>query len=67
MEDYIITEGGVDDVGVIAAFQVDMAMESEGAVLSFERVRRGVRAVVEDSAKGLYLVARRDGDRKSVV
>ncbi len=61
MEDYIITEGGVDDVGVIAAFQVDMAMESEGAVLSLERVRRGVRAVVEDSAKGLYLVARRDG------
>ena len=56
-----IVIGGTAHAETIARFQVDMAMESEGAVLSLERVRRGVRAVVEDSAKGLYLVARRDG------
>ena len=58
MDEYMITTGGVEDIGTIAAFQVDMAMESEGAVLSLERVQRGVRAVVDDSVKGVYLVAR---------
>ena len=57
----MITPGGVDDIGTLAAFQVKMAMESEGAVLSLERVQRGVRAVVEDPAKGLYIVARSAG------
>ena len=58
MDEYMITTGGVEDIGTIAAFQVDMAMESEGAVLSLERVQRGVCAVVDDSVKGVYLVAR---------
>ena len=57
----MITTGGVEDIGTIAAFQVDMAMESEGAVLSLERVQRGVCAVVDDSVKGVYLVARCGG------
>ena len=61
MDEYMITPGGVGDIGTLAAFQVEMAMESEGAVLSLERVQRGVRAVVEDPAKGLYMVARSAG------
>ena len=61
MEQYLITTGGVDDVRTIATFQIDMAMESEGALLSPERVQRGVHAVVEDPTKGIYLVARSAG------
>jgi ribosomal protein S18 acetylase RimI-like enzyme len=41
----------------IARFQVDMAMESEGLVLGYERVSKGVRAAVEDENKGRYLIA----------
>ena len=41
----------------IARFQVDMAMESEGLVLDYERVSSGVRAVLEDEAKGRYIIA----------
>lgn len=41
----------------ITRFQVDMAMESEGLVLDYERVSSGVRAVLADEAKGRYIIA----------
>ena len=56
-----ITVGGVCNVDDIALFQVDMAMESEGLVLDYERVRRGVQAVIDDEAKGRYIIAQQDG------
>ena len=52
-----ITVGGISNVEDIARFQVDMAMESEGLALDYERVRRGVRAVLDDEAKGQYVIA----------
>ena len=55
-----ITVGDVLCVEEIARFQVDMAMESEGLALDYERVRRGVRAVMDDEAKGRYIIARFD-------
>lgn len=44
-------------IEAITGFQVDMALESEGTKLDRERVKQGVSAVIDDSNKGLYLVA----------
>ena len=56
-----IAVGDVAHVDDIARFQVDMAMESEGLALVYERVRGGVQAVMDDEAKGRYIIARLDG------
>ncbi len=45
----------------ITRFQVDMAAESEGVSLDFERVLRGVQSVLEDESKGRYVLAIIDG------
>ena len=57
-----ISVGMAGDVEIIARFQVDMAMESEGLSLDHARVSRGVAAVVDDGCKGCYLVARIGGE-----
>ncbi len=54
----IITQGRTEDIEVIAKFQVDMAMESEGALLDKETVTQGVTAAMNDENKGCYYVAR---------
>ena len=36
----------------ITRFQVDMASESEGVSLNFERTLRGVQSVLQDESKG---------------
>ena len=58
---YEITVGTNNDINAIAAFQVAMAMESEGTTLDLERVTRGVTMAMADEAKGKYIVARIDG------
>ena len=45
----------------IARFQVDMAMESEGYALDYERTLKGVESVLQDDAKGRYVLAFIDG------
>jgi ribosomal protein S18 acetylase RimI-like enzyme len=50
------------DVDTIAAYNRAMALETEHLELDFDRLRRGVAAVVADSAKGFYLVGEEDGD-----
>ena len=62
MESCEISIGTVADVAAIAQFQVDMAMESEGLPLDYERVCCGVGAVLGDECKGRYLVARIGGE-----
>lgn len=57
----IITKGQTEDIEVISQFQVDMAMESEGAQLDIETVTKGVAAAMKDENKGCYYVARVDG------
>jgi len=49
--------GKIDDARAIAQFQVDMALESEGTVLSIEMLLKGVTHAIEDPLKGTYLVA----------
>lgn len=56
--EYEIGVGDVTDIAAITQFQIDMALESEGAKLDGNRVLRGVTAVMTDSNKGVYLVAR---------
>ena len=41
----------------ITRFQVDMAMESEGLALDYSRTLKGVQAVLQDEAKGRYILA----------
>ena len=48
----IITKGRIEDIEVIAKFQVDMAMESESTLLDEETVTRGVTAAMNDENKG---------------
>lgn len=52
-----IRVGNASDIEAIAQFQVDMAMESEGAVLDKDTVSKGVKAVIEDESKGKYFIA----------
>ena len=42
---------------IITRFQVDMAMESEGLALDYQRTLKGVQAVLQDEAKGRYVLA----------
>lgn len=57
----IITKGQTADIEVIAQFQVDMAMESEGTLLDKATVTKGVTAAIDDENRGRYYVARVDG------
>lgn len=54
----LITKGTKEDIEVIAQFQVDMAMESEGTQLNKEIVTQGVSAAMDDENKGCYYVAK---------
>lgn len=58
----IITKGQIEDIEAIAQFQVDMAMESEGALLNKDTVTKGVSAAMNDENKGSYYVARVEGN-----
>lgn len=49
------------DVDHIAQFQLDMAMETEHKTLDRDTVRRAVRKVLDDPARGFYLVAVESG------
>ena len=62
MNDCKILIATADDVAAIARFQVNMAMESEGLSLDYERVFGGVAAVLDDESKGQYIIARVCGE-----
>ena len=59
--DLEIAVGEIKHAGEIVQFQVNMAMESEGLVLDTELVRKGVEAVMNDEAKGRYIITRLGG------
>ena len=59
--EYVIARGAVCDIDSIVQFQTDMAMESEGYVLSKEKVTKGVTAAMLDDSKGIYWVAKFKG------
>jgi len=49
------------DAAVIAAFNRNLALETEELRLNAAMVGRGVRALLKDAAKGTYFVAERGG------
>ena len=56
-----IRRAGPHDSDIVAGFNLALAAESEGLELDPARVRRGVDAVLRDSAKGFYTLAEVDG------
>ena len=56
-----VRAGRITDVPIIAQFQLDMAMESEGIQLDRDRLLSGISAVVTDKERGLYFLAMTDG------
>lgn len=60
MANYTITEATMDDAEQIAQFQIEMAQETENLQLEYKTVKQGVEALIEESAKGIYLIARKE-------
>lgn len=52
-----IRKAVMGDVQVVAAYNREMARETEGLDLDYQEVVRGVKAVIKDGHKGFYLVA----------
>ena len=53
-----VEKGTEADAGKIAEFQIDMALESEGAILDRDKILNGVRAGLSDPAKWTYYIVR---------
>ena len=51
-----VREAKPEDSGYIVQFQMAMAKETEGAELHLPTVKKGVAAVLNDSAKGKYYI-----------
>lgn len=58
MMDWKVGKGVPSDAAVIAQFQLDMALESEGTVLDKELIMKGVSAGLQDPAKGTYFLVK---------
>ena len=56
-----VRAGSQGDIDTIVAFQLRLARETEDLRLDRASVAQGVRAVVEDAAKGRYWLAEEDG------
>ncbi|MGQ7869661.1 GNAT family N-acetyltransferase [Sunxiuqinia sp. sy24] len=57
----IIREAKKEDARQIAAFQLEMAMETENLQLNKDTVELGVNHVFNDRTKGTYYVAEKNG------
>ena len=57
----MIRPADAEDIEDIACFQEDMALHTEGKRLDPDVIRSGVTRVLEDGAKGRYLVVDVDG------
>jgi len=56
-----VRAGSQGDIDTIVAFQLRLARETEDLRLDRASVAQGVRAVVDDAAKGRYWLAEEDG------
>ena len=56
-----IRQASPDDLDVICEFNTRMAAETEDVVLDPERLREGVRRILNDPDRGLYFLAETDG------
>ena len=60
-KDITVAKATSDDVDAIAQFNIAMASETEDLTLDRSTVHAGVRAVLNASDRGFYLVARSQG------
>ena len=60
--DIVIRRGQLEDVPILAKFNIDMARETENRTLDAPTIAAGVRAVFADPGKGFYLVAEIGGN-----
>lgn len=61
MENTTIRLAHAGDIQALAANHRAMALETENKSLDVDTTLRGTRAVIEDRAKGFYLIAERSG------
>ena len=52
-----IRQGTIDDAGLIAQFNINMARETEGMDLDPEVISAGVKTLIQNPELGFYLVA----------
>jgi len=57
----LVRKAKKEDLFQILNFQLAMASETEGIELDYQTVEKGVAAVLEDSGKGIYYVAEKEG------
>ena len=57
----IVAPSDLSYAEAITSFQVDMAIESEGLSLDYQRTLKGVQSVLQDENKGRYILALIDG------
>ncbi|MEM3069039.1 MAG: N-acetyltransferase [Nitrososphaerales archaeon] len=65
--DILIRKAEMKDAERIADFNILMARETEGKELDKSIVLEGVKAVINDSHKGFYLVAEKTSNSKEIV
>lgn len=57
----LVRKAKSEDLNSILEFQLAMAKETEGIDLEYKIVKKGVAAVLEDSSKGNYYLAEKNG------
>ena len=62
-----IRQAKTSDADVIADYNLRMALETERRQLDAERVGKGVQALLDDPAKGVYYVAETGPDGAALV
>ncbi len=62
-KDIVIRPAEMDDADFIATNQVKMAWETEQFSLEFNTVHQGVLSVIENPAKGFYIVAVNENEK----
>ncbi len=55
----LVRKAKSEDLNSILEFQLDMAKETEGIELDYNTVKEGVSAVLKDSTKGYYYIAKK--------
>jgi len=57
-----VREASANEQEIIAAFQLEMAAETENIILDKNTINRGVQAVFDDPGKGRYYVATHENE-----
>lgn len=62
MDRLIVRPATLDDAAFLLEGNAQLALETENLRLDLDRLRKGVRAMFEDPARGFYLIAEMNGE-----